>query len=333
MKLKSLKIIATAIGIAGALSFPALVGFDDFYLLLATSVLVYAVVSTAWNIIGGLGGQLDLGAAAYLGLGAFITGNLLLKFGIIPWVSMIIGGLAAAGLSFVVGYPTFRLGIRGVWYALSTISVVYILQTLFLMWKEVGGPVERWLPRGRESLLYFTFRNYLPYYYVALAFLMVTLLINVLIVNSRLGYALKALAYDEDAAMSLGINVQRAKMKALLIYSFIVGAFGGFYVCFTGFMHPVVDFNIIFTLEVVVMGIVGGLGTLYGPLLSSLILVSLKEYLRGLFGAIIAGIYPAIYAVILIVIILFAPKGLYDLIQRGITYVTSKVKLKYFKVR
>ncbi|RLG87791.1 MAG: hypothetical protein DRO15_04270 [Thermoprotei archaeon] len=322
------RMLPIMIGIVLSFLVPVMVGFDEFYILLATTILVYSVVASAWNIIGGFGGQLDLGAAAYLGLGAFITGNLLLKFGITPWIGMFIGGITATAVAIVIGYPTFRLGVKGVWYALSTISVVYILQTLFLMWEEVGGPVEKWLPRGEASLYYLSFRTYIPYYYIALVFLIITLIINRLVEHSRLGYSLKALAYDEDAAMSLGINVQRTKLKALMIYSFIVGTFGGFYVCFTGFMHPVVDFSIPFSIEIVVLGIVGGLGTIYGPLLASLILVSLKEYLRGTFGAIIMGIYPAIYAIALILIILFAPQGLASVLKEAFYFIITKLRIR-----
>lgn len=296
---------------------PLLTGFNEFLLLLLTTVLIYSVAVSAWNIIGGFGGQLELGSAAYLGLGAYTVGNLFLRFNLTPWIGIFIGGLVAMVLAMAITYPAIRLGVKGVWYALTTISFVYILQVVFLMWPGVGGPVEIWLPRYGWSLYYMTFRNsYLGYFYIMASFLVIALLINYRIKNSRLGYFLRALALDEDAAMSLGINVTKTKLYAIMIYSYIVGVLGGVYVCFTGFMHPVVDFNPNFSLEVTVLGLVGGPGEIFGPFVSSLLLVSLKEYLRGVFGAAIMGIYPAIYATILIVFIIFAPRGIVPTLKR-----------------
>ncbi|MGQ9788790.1 MAG: branched-chain amino acid ABC transporter permease [Candidatus Hadarchaeaceae archaeon] len=290
---------------------PVFVGFNEYYTLLATVVLIYGVITTAWNIMGGIAGQLDLGATAYLGLGAFTAGTFLLRWNISPWIGMFIGAIVASGFAFAIGYIMFKYGVKEIWYAISTLGLVQILQIIFLLWREVGGPLERYLPQSKtDPFYYMRFDSYIPFYYIALAFLLVAVLVNYRLRYSKIGYSMLALGSNEDAAESLGVDTRMTKLKGLLIYSFIVGAFGGFYACFCGFIQPKTDFNLDFSLEIVVLGIVGGLGTFYGPLLASTILVSLKEYLRSVFGTVILGIYPAIFGMAIILIILFKPEGL-----------------------
>ena len=139
--------------------------------MLLTTVVMYAVLATAWNIIGGMGGQLDLAAGAYLGLGAFTGGTLLIRWNITPWLGMIAGGLTAMVFAVLVGYPLFRFKVREVWYALSSAALVSVLRVAFLMWEEVGGPTERYIPFYSWSLYHLRFGSYIPFYYIMLIML------------------------------------------------------------------------------------------------------------------------------------------------------------------
>lgn len=143
------RILLLLAGVAIVLAVPAVVGNNEYIMVLVTTVVLFAVLATAWNIIGGMAGQLDLAAAGYLGLGAFTTGTLLLRWNITPWVGMFVGGLVAAGFATVIGYPLFRFGVRDVWYALSSSALVEVLRVTFLLWTDVGGPIEKYLPAPR----------------------------------------------------------------------------------------------------------------------------------------------------------------------------------------
>lgn len=301
-------------GLLIALLVPLALKSSQYNLVLATTVLLFAAIATAWNIIGGMGGQLDLAAGAYLGLGAFTTGTLLIRWNITPWVGMLVGGLVATGFAVLVGWPLFRFGVKEVWYALSSSALVEVLRVIFLMWDQVGGPVERYLPYYAFSLYHLRFNSYIPFYYLMLVLLLITLGINHRIRHSRLGYSLLALGENEDAAEVLGVNAHTCKIQALMLYAFLVGAMGGVYACMYGFIHPNF-FSGTMSTEVAILGIVGGMGITYGPLLAAFLLVSIRELLRANLGGGLEGLYLVIYASVLIVIALYRPRGLATLLQ------------------
>ncbi len=297
-----------------ALLIPRLIGANQYTMVLATTVLLYAVMASAWNIIGGMAGQMDLAATAYLGLGAFTVGTLLIRWNISPWIGMLLGGLIAAGFAALVGYSLFRFGVTEVWYALSSSALVEVLRVAFLLWEDVGGPVEKYLPFYNWSLYHMRFGSYVPYYYIILGLLVVTLLVNDRISKSKLGYYLLALGESEDAAEVLGVDARGCKLKALMIYAFLVGVTGGVYACLYGFIHPNF-FSGLQGTEVAILGIVGGMGITYGPLLATVILVSGREFLRSNLSGEMESLYLAVYAVVLIIIALFRPTGLATLLD------------------
>ena len=293
---------------------PVIIGSNQYQMVLTTTVILFGVMATSWNLIGGLGGQLDLAAGAYMGLGAFTTGTLLARWNITPWLGIPLSGLVAAGIAALIGAPLFRFRVRGVWYALSSSALVQVLYSTFMMWDSVGGPMDRYLPRYDASLYYLRFNTYAPYYYILLTLLYIALFLNYYIRNSRLGFHLMALGENEDAAEVLGVNARSSKIQALMIYAFLVGVTGGVYTCLYGFYHPrFFDSNM--STEIAILGIVGGLGIPYGPLLAAGVLVSGREFLRSSLGTVVEGSYMAVYAVILVVIALFRPTGLAVLVQ------------------
>ncbi|MFQ6099808.1 MAG: branched-chain amino acid ABC transporter permease [Anaerolineae bacterium] len=311
------------VGLAIALAMPALLGSNQYNMVLATTVLLFGVITTAWNIIGGMGGQLDLAACAYLGLGAFTAGTLLVRWDISPWFGMILGGLVAAGFAALVGYPLFRFGVTEVWYALSSAALVEVLRVAFLLWENVGGPTERYLPFYSWSLYHMRFGSYIPYYYIMLAMLLIALFVNYKIEKSKLGYYLLALGENEDAAEVLGVDTRACKLKALMIYAFLVGATGAVYTCLYGYIHPNF-FSGLRSIEVAVLGIVGGMGIIYGPLVAAVILVSGREFLRASLGGKLESIYLVIYAAVLILMALFRPQGIAMLLQDAYKQIVSR---------
>ncbi len=312
------KTIFLSTGLLIALVLPVFIGKNQYTTLLATNVLLYATLATAWNIIGGMGDQLDLSAGAYLGIGSFTAGTLLIRYGFSPWIGMFLGGLLAVGLSLVVGLPLFRFKVREVWYALASSALVEVMRVTFLMWEEVGGTTERFLPMYSDNLsrfIHMRFVSYIPYYYILLVLLVVAYLITVRIRKTKLGYSLLALSEDEDAAEVLGVNVRSTKIKALMIYAFLIGMVGAIDVCIKGNLHPSA-FNAVQSTEVAILGIIGGIGITHGPLLAALIMVSTREILRAQLGGGLEGLYMVVYAVVLILIAIFRPDGFAGILQQ-----------------
>ncbi len=303
---------------------PPILGFNNYYVLIVTYILFYAVVVSAWNIIGGFAGQLDLGAGAYVGLGCYAMGTLLIKWNVTPWIGIIASGIVSVFFAAVIGYAAFRFGLKEVWYALATIASVVVLQKFFLVWEEVGGPAERYLPVKYGSIYYLRFATYTPYYYILLALLAISIFINIWVRESKLGFDLLAVRENEEAAEMLGVDARMSKLKALMIYSFLTGVAGALYALIAGYIHPS-QFDNSISLEVAVLGIVGGLGSIYSPPASVFILHTLSEYLRSTIGAWIPGVHLIFYGVVLMVTLIFIPEGLSSLFKKlSLKYKPSK---------
>ena len=311
-----------------ALAVPYLLRSNQYQVLLATTVLLYGVMATSWNIVGGLAGQLDFAAFAYLGIGAYVSGTLFIRFNITPWFGMVLGGLVASGFALLIGIPLFRFGIKEVWYALTTSALVEILKVAFNMWEKIGGPVERCLPYFSGSWQHMRFVSYAPFYYIMLVMLIIALFVNQKITNSKLGYYLKAIGEDETATEVLGVDNRASKLKALVFYSFLIGMTGGIYANMYGYIHPSF-FNGPESTKVAILGIVGGRGITYGPLLAALLLVGAQEFLRASLGGEFSGLYLLIYSIILVLVVLFKPRGIAT-IFRDIyrKFITREVKSK-----
>lgn len=293
---------------------PFLVGLNEYYLFLVTLILLYTTIVVAWQLIGGYGGQLDLGAGAYHGLGAVITGFLMVNYGVSGWVGLVASGAAAAGVAFLIGYPSFRLGLKEVWYALSSLALVLILQKIFLLWTDVAGPLERYIPYAEFDPVFMRAGTKIFYYYITAALLAATFLIVSRIRRSKTGLYLISIRENEEAAEMLGVDVRRYKLQALMIYSFIAAVTGGIYASMVGFYHPTL-FDSWISIQTATLAIVGGLGHLLGPPIVSIILLTVQEYLRITLGAVIIGLHQVIFGIILVIIIMFKPDGLGPLID------------------
>ena len=281
---------------------------DKFYLHLLIMMLFYAAVSSAWNIVGGFAGQLSLGHAAFFGIGAYTSTLLFIDLGISPWIGMLIGAALATVVAGAIGYPSFRL--RGPFFTLVTIAFAEVLRILTLYAHDLTkGSIGISVP-FRPAVGNFIFRQLSAYAYVALAFLLITVLVSLWIEHSRLGYYLAALREDEDAAQALGIDTARYKLVAVLISAFLTALGGTFYAQYIFYIEPFQTFSLDFSVLLAMMAIIGGVGTVWGPVAGAFLVTPLQEVLQAKLGGELQGLHLVVYGTVLIVVVILLPQGI-----------------------
>ncbi len=267
----------------------------------------FAMASVAWNILGGLAGQFSLGHAAFMALGAYGSTILVMQFDITPWVGMWVSGLLTGLLAAALFYPCFIL--RGPYFSLATIAFAETFRNLFTSWAAVGKAQGMMLPIYKNAWYYMQFSGKAPYYYIGLGLLILTYGIFVYLDKSKLGYGFKSLREDEDAASAIGVNIVRYKLTATFISAAMTAVAGAYYAQYVRYIEP--DLMLVQnSVEIVLPAIIGGIGTVFGPVLGSFILTPLSEYLRAAMGNKIAGAHLIIYALILVTVIRLKPEGL-----------------------
>ena len=272
-------------------------------------VLLFAFIGVAWNLLGGYAKQLSLGHAAYFGLGAYTSTILLIKFGVSPWIGIVAGGVVAMLASLPIGALCFRL--RGPYFAIATIATAQTLMLLFLKFRDFAWGAEgTTIPNQGNSPMMMQFDAKAAYYYIALVMLVLGLAITYWIQRSWIGYYLIALGEDQDAAEAIGVNVPRIKRDIYLISAFLTGLAGTFYVQYIYFIDPNTVFSFSISVEPALVSIVGGIGTLWGPVLGTLLLEPTSALVQSWLGGAHGGVQLTLYAVILIVVIMWQPKGL-----------------------
>lgn len=272
-------------------------------------VLLFAFIGVAWNLLGGYAKQLSLGHAAYFGLGAYTSTILLIKFGVSPWIGILAGGIVAMLASLPVGALCFRL--RGPYFAIATIATAQTMMLLFLKFRDFAWGAEgTTIPNQGNSPLMMQFDAKAAYYYIALVLLVLGLAITNWIQRSWMGYYLVALGEDQDAAEAIGVNVPRIKRDIYMLSAFLTGLAGTFYVQYIYFIDPNTVFSFSISVEPALVSIVGGIGTLWGPVLGTLLLEPTSALVQSWLGGAHGGVQLTLYAVILIVVIMWQPKGL-----------------------
>lgn len=312
-------VTALAIAVAGS-AVPYALGFNQYYVLLALQALIFATIVLAWNILGGYAGQLDLAAFTYVPLGGVVTCKLLEVYGVSPWLGMPVGALAAMALASAVGYPMFRFGVRGVYYALSTAALTVVVHEMFIL---IIGPWDFYLPRY-DGWYYLMFRTWENLYYVVLTLFIAVVLVNLAVSRGRLGYYLKAIREDELAAEALGIDTRKYKLMALLIYSSILGFVGWPYIV-SQRTYSAWSFSSSMSIYVVVAGILGGRGSIAGVAVVAIALKLVEDVLRGYIGGVAPGAHLLIYGLLLVVISIVQPRGLGAVLERVPTLVQGWV--------
>ncbi|MGH7118357.1 MAG: branched-chain amino acid ABC transporter permease [Acetobacteraceae bacterium] len=282
---------------------------NSFAIDIFIRILLFAFIGVAWNLIGGYAKQLSLGHAAYFGLGAYTSTILLIRFGVSPWIGILAGGVIAMLASLPIGALCFRL--RGPYFAIATIAMAQILMLLFLKFRNFAWGAEgTTLPNLGHAPLMMQFTAKAAYYYIALALLVVGLAITYGIERSRLGYYLVAVGEDEDAAEAIGVNSLRIKRNVYLISAFLTALAGTFYVQYIYFIDPNTAFNFNISVEAALVAIVGGIGTLWGPVLGTVLLEGSSALVQSWLGSSYGGMQLTVYSLILIAVILWRPAGL-----------------------
>jgi len=272
-------------------------------------VLLFAFIGTAWNLLGGYAKQLSLGHVAFFGLGAYTSTLLQIDFGISPWIGMVAGGVVGMLASLPIGWLCFRL--RGPYFTIATIATAQVLMLIFLKFRDFAWGAEgTTIPNLGHAPLMMQFETKIPYYYIVLGLLSVALIVTASIERTRMGYYLVALGEDEDAAEAVGVNVPRIKRDIYMVSSFLTALAGTFYTQYIYFIDPQTAFNFNVSIEAALVSIVGGIGTLWGPVIGTVLLETTSALLQSWLGSSVGGVQLTIYALILMAVILWRPTGI-----------------------
>jgi branched-chain amino acid transport system permease protein len=310
--------MTAAIGLLGVLAAAPAVA-DDFQLSVLALILLFAYVGIAWNLMMGFAGQLSLGHALYFGVGAYTVAVLAGRYGVTPWLGMPAAFAVAGAVAALVGALGFRFAVRGVYFALLTIAFAEFTRITFEHWEFVGktggfflralGPDNRPLVSLRGGATFF--------YYALLVTMALGWALSSVLVSSRLGYYWRAVREDEDAARAIGVPAFRMKVVAAALSGGLTGIGGGWFGLLGGSLFPETVLGMRMSIDIIIAPIVGGLGSLFGPILGAFIVIPLNEVSKELAQHFnVNGLNFLIYGALLCAIVLFAPHGLWPPIAR-----------------
>jgi branched-chain amino acid transport system permease protein len=322
------------LAVAAALcAFPLLAASNPYALHLMILLFLSVAMGESWNVIGGYCGQYSVGHAAYFGVGAYAALMLLQYKHVAPWWGVWIAIVAALVISLVIGTICFRL--RGPYFVLASIAVAEIIRLVVLNWKQFTNGAEGILlvdipPLKLGQTMITDWLSKTPFYYLGLALALATLVLNYIVQHSKLGFFLQAIREDQDAAHSLGIDLSFYKNVALAISALFTALSGVFYGLYIGFIDPASVLGVDLSVQMVLICIIGGIGTIFGPVVGALVLVPLSEALRanllskllfslgvvnetsrlgGFLKENLAHAHVLIYGILVVVVILFMPDG------------------------
>jgi branched-chain amino acid transport system permease protein len=283
---------------------------DTYYMHIFILVFYYAYLSSAWNIIGGFGGQLSLGHALFFGVGAYTSTILFINYGLSPWAGMFVGGIIASFIAYLIGRLIFRYKIRGVFFAISTLAFAEITRIICGEIRLTGGSEGLLVPLQTDSIFDFQYESKVVYYYIIFIMMLLMLLISWMIRKSKYFYYLAALRADEEAATALGVDARKQKTIALVISAFFTAIGGTFFAQYYMFIEPHITFDVMTSVDMIIRPIIGGVGTVFGPVLGSIFITPLGEVIRAVAGGGKSGIQLLIYGAVLIAICIWMPKGI-----------------------
>lgn len=291
-----------------------LVVSDRFYLNLMFLIFLYAGVASAWNLLGGYAGQFSLGHTAFFGIGAYTSTLLYNMTGVSPWVGMLVGVLLSMILAFLISYPAFRL--RGVFFAMVTIAMGETVRIL-LLWARGKFNIPYGLSIDfQPGLANMIFADQRSYAWLAGGFMLMVTAACFLISRSRTGYYLQALRDNEDAAQASGINLRHYKLIAFLLSAGFTSIGGTLMAQYVLYIEPSTVFNIAISVDVALITILGGIGTLLGPLFGAVITLLLQEFLKDWLGQFGAGAHLVVYGSLLVIIVMLLPQGTMGILKK-----------------
>jgi branched-chain amino acid transport system permease protein len=284
---------------------------SPYYMGIVILTVLYALVGVSWNIVAGFAGQLVIAHILFVAFGAYTTVALYDNFGLSPWIGIPISGMVSAMVGAIVAFITLRYGLKMDYFALFTIALVTAMKAVFLKWDFVGGAKGIGISLKDPTISKMIFVDKEPYLYIALVLLLIGLILQFIIYRSKMGKYFLAIREDDAAAAALGVDTSKYKTLALLISSAMAGVAGGFYIMYVTFIESGQVFSMTLNVEMVLAGpIIGGLGSLIGPLLGAIINKPLAELFRGLLSFSRDGSSLIVYGSFLILAILFMPRGI-----------------------
>jgi branched-chain amino acid transport system permease protein len=309
------KIVALVVAIVILLALPQVVT-SSFAIDIFIRILLFSFIGVAWNLMGGYAKQLSLGHAAYFGLGAYTSTIMQVNYDISPWIGMVAGGVVAMLASLPIGWLCFRL--RGPYFTIATIATAQALMLIFLKFRDFAWGAEgTTIPNLGSAPWMLQFEDKSSYYYVVLGLLALGLLITSKIEQSWMGYYLVAIGEDEDAAEAIGVNAPRIKRDIYMISAFLTALAGTFYVQYIYFIDPATAFSFNISIEAALVSIVGGIGTLWGPVIGTVLLETTSALLQSWLGSTTGGIQLTVYSLILMAVILWRPTGLMGIVTEA----------------
>jgi branched-chain amino acid transport system permease protein len=279
-------------------------------LRVAATALLFAAAAQSWNIVGGLANQISLGHAGFFGIGAYTSTLMYLRLGVSPWIGLVAGAALAGGAAALLSLPTFRL--KGHYFALATLAFAEVLRVVANSWSGLtGGPVGLSIPFVGSQPSLFAFRALSTYYWIILALLVAVCAVFHALATGAIGYRLRAVCENENAAEVAGVDTFRVKLTASVVSAALTGVCGTVFAQFTYFFDPDSIFSLPgISVRIAMIAIVGGLGTLPGPIVGALFLVPLEEVANAMFPSGAAGLSQLAFAAVLIAAILLQPRGI-----------------------
>lgn len=277
-------------------------------------ILLYAAMAQSWNIISGYCGQTSFGHSVFFGIGAYGAALAVVNFNTLPWYGAPLGMLAAAAVSVVISYPCFKL--KGHYFAIATFAIVEIFNRLFMIWDTIGGalgldyPI---LPDGWKNFSWSDTKN--GYYLGALAIFILVFSVVRWIEKNRMGYYLRAVREGQETAESLGVNSTVVKLSAMALSASLAALCGAFFAQYNYRVDPPMVMSLDMSMKFVLITILGGIGTFWGPFLGALVLIPLQEYTRAYLSHLGAGVDLMIFGLIIIIVMIKQPLGIMGLIR------------------
>jgi branched-chain amino acid transport system permease protein len=302
-----------SVALALAIAYPLLFS-TTFQQRLGALVLLYAIAASAWNIVGGYAGQVSVGHVVFFGCGAYAAMGAYAHFGWSPLLGIPIGIVVSVVISGIIGVPTLRLS--GHYFSMATIAVAELVRLIVTNTDYLGAAIGLSGPAVPRNVFDVSFISELPYYYLYLGVLIVTLAITWFMANSRMGFYLRAIRDSERAARSLGAPASRTKLYAFMLSAGMTSVAGALYAMKFGFVDPESGLGLLISVKMLIMAALGGAGLLFGPLVGAAILVPLEEISNNILGGKGAGLTFVVYGAIIVLIARFQPGGILTLVRR-----------------
>lgn len=306
--------VRTAVIVMAVLAVLPLIGRKEFFVSTLCLSVIWGIMGLGWNVLGGYTGQVSNGHAMYFAFGAY-TGALFLKWWhVTPWLSMWVGALISGCVAFIVGYPLLRL--RGHYFSIATMAIVECVRIIFTNWNLVGGATGvSYFEKKMNPWYSLQFANRVPFYYICLCFMLLFIIICKCIERSKFGYYCRAIKANQDSAEAAGVNAAAYKRAAYVISAAMVSIGGALYAQYIQYLDPLSILPLANSMLIVLVVIMGGLGTIWGPIIGAFIMTFINQYSRALFNQ-MPGLNLFIYGVLTLTIVLFVPNGIISLIPK-----------------